>query len=189
MPLSSCTLRAMPVPFIGRSSELAGLVSMLRAARLERTPTAVLVIGEPGSGKSRLLAEAAASWGAERTVRLVGFETTNSIPLAAAGNLLRLLSEVANEGVNLHRLSFEEPGSAEFGNERRDALRIFEAAQQALGGYGPLLVVIDDLQWVDERSIALTHYLLRAAKQTGRTLALLAAARPSPGGRDREARS
>ncbi|MEO8463288.1 MAG: ATP-binding protein, partial [Chloroflexota bacterium] len=170
----------MPVPFIGRRSELASLASLLRAARAKRTPTAALVIGEPGSGKSRLLKEAAASWGVERTVRVVGFETTNAIPLAAAGDLLRLLSEVPDEGPNLHRLSFEEPGRARFANERRDALRIFEAAQRALGGYGPLLVVIDDLQWVDERSVALLHYLLRAAGQTGRSLAFLAAARPSP---------
>jgi DNA-binding CsgD family transcriptional regulator len=40
-------------------------------------------------------------------------------------------------------------------------------------------VVVDDLQWVDELSLALCHYLVRAGEAAGQPLELLAAARPS----------
>jgi hypothetical protein len=44
----------------------------------------------------------------------------------------------------------------------------------------PLAAASDDLQWVDELSVALCHYLVRAAGATGEPLALVAAGRPSP---------
>jgi DNA-binding CsgD family transcriptional regulator len=40
--------------------------------------------------------------------------------------------------------------------------------------------VIDDVQWVDERSLALLHYLLRAAASTRQPITLIAASRPAP---------
>src|SRR5262249_41171118 len=42
------------------------------------------------------------------------------------------------------------------------------------------LVLVDDLQWVDELSLALCHYLMRAAGANAQPLALIAAGRPSP---------
>jgi DNA-binding CsgD family transcriptional regulator len=95
--------------------------------------------------------------------------------LAAVGDLLRHLARSPGEGTILDRLVFRGPE-----HEDRDPLRIFEAAHRALAAEGPILIVIDDLQWVDERSLALLHYLLRAAATTRQAVSVLAASRPSP---------
>ena len=42
-----------------------------------------------------------------------------------------------------------------------------------------LQVVVDDLQWVDDTSVALLHYAVRAAESGGYPLVLLAAGRPT----------
>jgi len=46
-----------------------------------------------------------------------------------------------------------------------EPLRIFETAHRALRQVGRPLLLVDDLQWVDELSLALCHYLVRAARR------------------------
>jgi hypothetical protein len=43
-----------------------------------------------------------------------------------------------------------------------------------------MLLAIDDLQWVDDLSLGLIHYLLQAAAATRQALIVIAAARPAP---------
>ena len=43
-----------------------------------------------------------------------------------------------------------------------------------------MLIAIDDLQWVDDLSLGLIHYLLQAAAATRQALIVIAAARPAP---------
>jgi DNA-binding CsgD family transcriptional regulator len=45
-----------------------------------------------------------------------------------------------------------------------------------------VLLVVDDLQWVDELSLALCHYLIRAASGSGQHLVIFAATRPGGSG-------
>jgi DNA-binding NarL/FixJ family response regulator/tetratricopeptide (TPR) repeat protein len=54
----------------------------------------------------------------------------------------------------------------------------FEATHRAIGDE-PLLLVLDDMQWFDETSLALCHYLLRAATGERRRSLVVAAGRPS----------
>ena len=58
-------------------------------------------------------------------------------------------------------------------------LQLFEGAAAALRTHGPLTIVVDDAQWVDSLSLALVHYLLRAAEAGGNPLAVLVASRTS----------
>jgi hypothetical protein len=160
-------------PFVGRQDELDRLAELQRRAHRARLPAASLITGEPGAGKSRLLARAL-ELSKMPQARLAGFEPLQSVPLAAAAALLRLLTEVPGAGRDLDQLVF-----GELAQESRDPLRIFEGAHRALGSSRPMLIAIDDLQWVDDLSIGLIHYLLQAAEAGGRELVVLAAARPS----------
>ena len=65
-----------------------------------------------------------------------------------------------------------------------ESVRIFEAAHRAARPLEPALLTIDDLQWVDERSLALCHYLVRAARDHDQPLTIFAAARSAGGGRE-----
>jgi DNA-binding CsgD family transcriptional regulator len=72
-----------------------------------------------------------------------------------------------------------------FGDDREEEaslqpLRIFESAHRALRLAGPALVLVDDLQWIDELSLALCHYLVRAAHDQGEPFALISCGRASP---------
>ena len=133
-----------------------------------------MVLGDPGSGKSRLLAEAAAVVDIAPTFGVVGYEPERRVPLASAAKLLRELADASPVGARLNTLVFEsdEPAALE-------PVRIFETAHRALTQFEPVLLLVDDVQWVDELSLGLCHYLVRAAEDAGHELVVLAAARAS----------
>jgi DNA-binding CsgD family transcriptional regulator len=159
--------------FVGRTRELEVLQAVTDGAH---HAAAGLVVGDPGSGKSRLLAEASARAGTGNVVHLAGYEAESAVPLAAASSLLRTLSHTGENGATLNSLLFTAPGQ---GAASLDPLRVFEAAHRSLGSLEPMLLVLDDLQWVDPLSIALCHYLLRAARDSQHGLVVLAATRRS----------
>jgi len=165
----------MSTPFIGRDTELRALARVLPAARDSRAPGTALIVGQPGTGKSRLLAEFLARVAPAGTVRVVGFEPSQPIPLAAVGDLLRRLSKAPRHGAVLEELLF---GRHDL--QANDPLRIFEASHRALSTLDHPILAIDDLQWVDDQSLALVDYLLQAARADGRPLVVVGAARPSP---------
>ena len=160
--------------FVGRAAELAQLERLFTVAD---GPAAALIVGDPGTGKTRLLAELklrAAHVGDQ--LQVIGYETEQKVPLASASDLLRSLGRVPVHGEDLDTLVFGR-GSVDAALE---PLRIFEAAHRAWRARGGnLLLSVDDLQWVDELSLALCHYLLRAAEAEGDRLFLVAASRSS----------
>jgi predicted ATPase len=123
----------------------------------------------PELGKSRLIAESTAGI-ALPPYRVVGYEPEQLGPLAAASDLLRKLTAAPGHGAALDELAF---GAA----TATAPARVFEAAHRALTSMGPALLVVDDIQWVDELSLALVHYLVRAAESSDTRLCLLAAGR------------
>jgi DNA-binding CsgD family transcriptional regulator len=161
--------------FVGRVDELETLADTGDVA-LQGHATAAMIVGDPGSGKSRLLAEAAARSELRNQFRVVGYEPESEVPLASASDLLRALADATPHGRQLEALVFD---TVHADASPLEPLRVFEATHRALQAVGPVLVLVDDLQWVDDLSLALSHYLVRAAAASGQSLSLIAVARPS----------
>jgi len=145
---------------IGRASELERIGALDEG----EGPAALVLVGDPGSGKSRLLAEGEAR-STRDVFRVVGYEPERLVPLAAASELLRAVAADAAFGPTAGKAV--EP------------VRVFEAAHRALQEAGAALLVVDDVQWIDDLSLALLHYVVRAAESAGGDVAVLAAGRPA----------
>ena len=164
-------------PLVGRARERARLTELWRSARRGRAQL-VLVSGEPGIGKSRLVEELR-SWCAHAgaaTAEARAYQAEGAVaygPVAAwlrsdaigtrlrrlehshLTELARLLPELEAELPDLPRPEpLPEP------EQRR---RLFAAVTRALIAPGtPLLLVADDLQWFDVPTLQFLHYLVRA---------------------------
>ena len=159
--------------FVGRARELAAIDEMVAQVTGRGMPGGLLVVGNPGLGKSSLLEEARSRYMTGRQLAMVGYEAERNVPLAAATGLLRALSGQQDWVSTL--LSGPSVGD----RTTLEPIRIFEAAHLAVDRSGPVLLTVDDLQWVDDLSLALCHYLVRAASTSARPVALLATSRPS----------
>ena len=167
----------MTAPFVGRARELEVLEAALDPRRaLAASPAVALLVGAPGSGKSRLVRELALRATGYRSLRITAYEPEQDVPLAAARHLLTTLMRAPRHGNRLHALTFGDPA----GVRGTTTLQIFETAYRCVRELGQCLVMLDDLQWADDRSTALISYLLRASAADGYHLAVVVASRPSP---------
>ncbi|MDX1687467.1 MAG: AAA family ATPase, partial [Candidatus Promineifilaceae bacterium] len=167
--------------FVGRSDELQQLDDVLAAVEAG-AGRCVLLSGEAGVGKSRLIAELDARAGDRGFTTLTGrcFEQDRSFPYAplidmlrpffagAAGadlrdalgplvtELVRLLPELAH-GTTAPPIP--SPGETQVEKRRLFAAltRLFLRQSEA----GPLLLVVEDLHWSDEASLEFLLYLVR----------------------------
>lgn len=146
-------------PFVGRTDELTAIRGSLAAALDGAGPRAAFVFGRPGAGKSRLLGEARMGLQDRELLAVAGYAPEASVAFAAVSDLMRLLPAEATRG---------------------ERLQVFEAADRWLARRGRGVVVVDDLQWVDDASRALLHYVMRGAAARRSPLALLVAARHDP---------
>jgi DNA-binding CsgD family transcriptional regulator len=158
------------VAFVGRTEQIQRLEDVLAAAH--DAPAAAVLVGDPGAGKTRLLEELSERAGVEHCFRVVGYEPERHVPLSSAATFLRILSERSAAGRRLAAIAFE-------GGDRLEPMRMFEATHRAVERLEPFLLLLDDLQWMDELSLALCHYLVRAGEVAGQPFALIAAGRPS----------
>ena len=145
--------------FVGREAELERIRRVL-----DTRSGAAVIVGDPGSGKSRLVEEAVKGIAEIAVFRVVGYEPERLVPLAAASDVLRAL---------VPDLAFGDPDPRGF-----EPIRLFEAAHRATLELDPAILVVDDVQWVDDLSLALVHYMLRASASVG-NLRLLCAGRPA----------
>jgi DNA-binding CsgD family transcriptional regulator len=158
--------------FFGRTHELEVVRAALARAPGEQRLSAVVVDGEPGVGKSRLIDEV--SRNADR-VAVSAYEPEMHLPFSLGHDLTRALARSSQAaGQILDPVLAPQPGGP-----RPDWTFVFEAAHRAAGVRDSLLITIDDFQWSDERSTALVHYLVRGALADGDPLALVVGGRRS----------
>ncbi|MET8987661.1 AAA family ATPase [Nonomuraea wenchangensis] len=176
------TVHAVSPLFVGRARELAVLRDALGEARAGVSAT-VLVGGEAGVGKTRLLGEFADR--ADDALVLVGgcLELgTEGLPFAPFTAVLRgLVRRLGRDGVaalvpggatsGLARLlpEFGEPGRE--GAEAR--ARLFELVLgllERLAEERPVALVIEDAHWADRSTRDLLSFLVRYQRTAGRLL-------------------
>ncbi len=164
--------RAVPAaaepPLVGRDAELDRLRAAVAATIDHCRCRAVLLLGEPGIGKSRLL-DAAAALAREAgavVIEAAAYEAEAMRPFALFVDALRKLEPAAATTV------FDR---GESGN--RD--RLFERLAEVIAARAnaqPVMLKFDDLQWSDESSAAALHYLIRTSASSS-VIVLLAARR------------
>jgi DNA-binding SARP family transcriptional activator/tetratricopeptide (TPR) repeat protein/nucleoside-triphosphatase THEP1 len=177
-------------PLVGRSEELESLMGVLERSASGGRGGAVLVTGEPGIGKTRLLREAVGRLGTSGGWVLSGpiFESEEVRPYGPWVDLLRQVPSAAlDEEVRRSlRGLLEEPGRAVRSDRPTQRTQLFEAAarilRRVLGARAPGLIVLDDVQWLDSSSTALLHYLARSLGESPLVFALAARDREIRGG-------
>jgi DNA-binding CsgD family transcriptional regulator len=167
-------------PLVGRDDELSRLVAWIREAE-EGRGRAVLVDGEPGIGKSALVRAACAAalhagcqvfWGA-------GDELGQALPLLPLLDALQIapvtrdprrdtISEllgggaVASKGADLAAAAAEQ----------------LSALVDELCQAGPVVLVVDELQWADSTTVAVWSRIARSVRRL--PLLLVGVLRPVP---------
>ena len=146
---------------VGRDAERAAIAQAVAGAG-QRTDL-LLFCGEPGIGKTRLLdhlAEMSAAAGC-RVVRGRCFEAEMVRPY---GLWLDALHGVPTAGVPAETLLKAAPLLAGQVGESGNREQLFGAAAALVGSLAklqPMALLLDDLQWIDEGSAALLHYIAR----------------------------
>ena len=174
-------LRRAQAAFVGRDRELEALISRWRVADAGESHLA-LVTGDPGVGKTRLVAELAAFVAAEGAVVASArcFGQPGGVAFAPIAEWLRC-PEIRSTTASLEpewrievaRLVERESGSP-LGSRATSNLTLqpegnswariqfFEGLARATLSTGrPTLLVLDDLQWCDQETVTWLVYLLR----------------------------
>ena len=164
---------------VGRQDALARIRWVVSGARAGRG-AALLLRGEPGSGKTALLAAAEAD--GMTVLRCVGTQDERELPYAALHALLRPLRSTFDELVPAQRTALDLALGTSSGG--RPAPLLVGAATLALlslaAGSVPVLVVVDDLQWIDTESRDAIGFAARRLEDDA--VGLLIAVRPGPVG-------
>ena len=168
------------IELVGRRQEVSALAGALEQARTGR-PTGVLVSGDAGVGKSRLVAEAAERAAASGFTVLVGrcLDTAESalpyLPFTEiVGTLAATHPALVAEHVALRHLLPNAPGAGSVEPRDLGQLQVFDAVLSVLGALSaatPVLLVVEDLHWSDRSSRDLLAFLL--SRLTGQRLVVI----------------
>src|SRR6185312_3768205 len=158
---------------IGRDTEMAALMDSFADAGLSK-PQAVVIGGEAGLGKTRLLREFLSSVSREALVITGQCVDLGSLatPYAPLTGVLRSLVaqlgldavvDFAGPGRDALALLLPEAGAEPDGSPT--ANRVLEAVSTVLERASesrPAVVVIEDLHWADDATLAVLRFVLRA---------------------------
>jgi DNA-binding SARP family transcriptional activator len=173
------------MPLVGRSREQTLLFAALERSRTGRAEIVILE-GEAGMGKTRLtdqFCHSAKSTGAD-VVTGRAFETVDELPYAPLTHALRTRLDQENApedllgDIWLAELSLLVPDLRERYPDLPAPIddpslargRLFEAVArfgQALAQRRPLVVILDDAQWIDGSTRDLVRYVIRRWTESG----------------------
>jgi class 3 adenylate cyclase/tetratricopeptide (TPR) repeat protein len=163
--------RSHVTQFVGRDLELQRLVDEWSRAVADQRCELVTVVGDPGVGKSRLVAEALERIDA-RVVRGRCLSYGEGITYWPVVEVVKQLAELPRDeaAANAIRSLLEESDTVAGTDE------IAWAFRKLLEGQAPLIVCFDDIQWGEETFLDLVEST--ALLSTGAALLLLCMARP-----------
>jgi DNA-binding CsgD family transcriptional regulator len=169
-----------------RAAEWRRVREFATGASVRVTPTALVVEGEAGAGKSRLwraALEVAANAGC-RVLRTEPSASESDSPFAGLSDLLATILPSLADGIPRPQLEAIEvalllrPAGDTVPTAHAIGLAVLAALRSCLDD-GPVLVAIDDAQWLDAGSLEALGFALR--RIIGGPLSLLLAARcPAP---------
>jgi DNA-binding CsgD family transcriptional regulator len=167
---------------IGRDAELATLGAFIQA--IPAGPAVLILEGEPGIGKTALWAAALAA--ARRSHQVLAFQAAQPETGLALAGLSDLLAPVID--AVLPALAVPQARALEIALLRREAgatpleqralMTAFTEALRLLSRRAPLVVAVDDLQWLDSSTAAILAFALR--RLDGEPVRMLASLR-APG--------
>jgi diguanylate cyclase (GGDEF)-like protein len=157
--------------FMARSKELDRILSAMSS---DHGNSLIIVLGEPGSGKTSLLAVLAERQGGRALMRLQCRPELSDIPWAALVQAVRVFAK-DHEPPHmpplwknlLGRLMPEIFGESDLTSTRMDKLALLDAFSTLLRGWTPLAVFLDDAQWLDAETSGLLVYALQTGVEVG----------------------
>jgi DNA-binding SARP family transcriptional activator len=146
---------------LGRTRELETLDRAARTA-LDGSFGLLLVDGEAGVGKTRLLDELATSLAGVRVGRASCTELEQHLPYVPLANAIRdALAGVLREEPNRPALAHVLPELAAGERPAYSEVDVLEALAELIIEHAPVALFLDDLQWADRATIAALSYLQR----------------------------
>ena len=160
---------------VGRDTERAAVAALLDAARAGQGG-ALVVRGVAGVGKSTLLAEASGSSSELTVLRTSGVESESPLAFAALQRLLRPLRGRIEDLPPPQRTALRVAlGEADGEGDRFAVFLATLSLLAAAAEESPVLVVVDDVHWLDDASAAALLFVARRLQ--AESVALLFAAR------------
>ena len=163
---------------IGRRQECARIDALLEAGR-RSSAGALVLLGEPGAGKTALLNYAAESAEGMRVLHAVGFESETDLEFSALVEVCRPLVGYFGQLPETTRGALEsalglrpQPAAGDRFLVGVAMLALLAAAAEE----GPLLLVCDDVQWFDRASFDAILFAVR--RLDADAVAVILAARP-----------
>src|SRR2546422_913909 len=165
-------------PLVGRAAELERLLEVWGACRRKRCPAVVILEGDAGTGKTRLaeeLMDRARLEGAA-TVAVRAVEADSHEPWSGLHGIARggLLEAPGVAGAAPPALAALRAGRAPAGPLGATAQQVLRAVAEE----HPLVVLVDDAQWLDRESLLALGAVARDLTQSPLFLLLTVSAQP-----------
>ncbi len=160
---------------VGRTAELARIDALLDDARAGRG-TVLVITGEPGVGKSALLRAAAERASGVRALRAAGTEYEAELPFSGLHELLHPVLPLVEDLPAPQAAALR--GALAMSDEAVDRFAAFAAVfglLAAAAADAPLLVAVDDAQWIDSASLEALGFAAR--RLSGEAVGMLIAFR------------